>query len=322
MKYFKRLIGVVLSIAVSVSALAVSANAAVKAEINKDEIIITVGEKVDLYINKATSSITWSSDNEKVATVDGGVVTGVKAGIATVTAKHKKQILECEVTVVDNISIKSETKKMKSGEIQNLKLSGNTSDLKVKWSTSNSAVLSVNSSGVVYARTPGKAKVYATVNKKKYSVTITVTGTKPVSVLKYNGKVYALYDKYDYTWKEASEFCEEAGGHLVTITSEKEQAKIESLLADGTKNAYWIGGKRKSDGSFKWVTNEKFEYSNWAKRQPDNYTYDEDYIQIYKNENPKSPCILGQWNDLGNEGECNNEDFFGKENMGFICEWE
>ena len=44
-------------------------------------------------------TVTWTSDNEEVATVDGGVVTAVKAGTATITATAGGYSVSCVVTV-------------------------------------------------------------------------------------------------------------------------------------------------------------------------------------------------------------------------------
>ena len=51
----------------------------------------------------ATSEVTWISSNEEIATVDqSGVVTGVKAGTATITAKVSDEVSDtCEVTVTN-----------------------------------------------------------------------------------------------------------------------------------------------------------------------------------------------------------------------------
>lgn len=65
---------------------------------------VEVGGKVTLVATptpaNATSPITWISSDETVATVANGVVTGVKAGTATITAKVSDEIkAECVVTV-------------------------------------------------------------------------------------------------------------------------------------------------------------------------------------------------------------------------------
>lgn len=137
-----------------------------------------------------------------------------------------------------------------------------------------------------------------------------------------NGHYYRLFD-YGMTWNQANNFCKAMDGHLVTITSKEEQDVVEKLLKKGKKNSYWAGGYRNSKGELEWVTKEAFDqYSNWASFQPDNYAGEEDKIMLYRNANPRSTSSLGNWNDIKADGTCNNEDFFGKSNFGFICEWE
>ena len=99
------------------------------------------------------------------------------------------------------------------------------------------------------------------------------------------------------------------GGHLVTITSEEEQAKVEQMITPGTMEGYWLGSKRTSPGgNFAWITGEAFEYTKWHGSQPDYYLGNEEYLMIYR-----SSC---GWNDL--DELC--DDIFGK--CGFICEWD
>ncbi len=45
--------------------------------------------------------VTWSSSDESVATVSGGVVTGLKVGTAVITAKREEATASCTVRVVD-----------------------------------------------------------------------------------------------------------------------------------------------------------------------------------------------------------------------------
>ena len=75
---------------------------------------------------------------------------------------------------------------------------------------------------------------------------------------------YQLFDE-SMSWTEAKEYCENLGGHLVTITSSEEQEFInESLLSIGEKSTYFIGLSRTDANSqWNWVTGEAFEYTNW-----------------------------------------------------------
>ncbi|MBR1398486.1 MAG: C-type lectin domain-containing protein [Selenomonadaceae bacterium] len=138
----------------------------------------------------------------------------------------------------------------------------------------------------------------------------------------YDGHYYKVYDK-SMTWDRAQEYCEKMGGHLVTINSSGEQDFVSRLISSkGNRNCYWIGGVRSSNRHWKWVTDENFSYTNWAEGQPDNFTDEEDSLMMYRRKNPSSSSHLGQWNDIRYDGDCNGEDFFGKKNFGFVCEWD
>jgi hypothetical protein len=67
-----------------------------------------------------------------------------------------------------------------------------------------------------------------------------------------------------------------AGWHLATITSPAEHAYLAQLLTAGQEanqvvlgrnDQYYIGGSR-VDGVWSWVTQEPFNYENWAPREP------------------------------------------------------
>ncbi|MBR1857932.1 MAG: C-type lectin domain-containing protein [Selenomonadaceae bacterium] len=137
----------------------------------------------------------------------------------------------------------------------------------------------------------------------------------------YNGHYYKIFNE-GLVWQEANQRCENMGGHLVTITSDAEQAVVQKLLLlKGTKNSYWLGGYRGSTGNWEWITGEAFSYAHWAAGEPNN-AGNENIISIYKNKNPLANNALGEWNDVATDGNFDNHYFFGSQNFGFICEWE
>ena len=143
----------------------------------------------------------------------------------------------------------------------------------------------------------------------------------------FNNHKYAVYD-LSMTWTEAKEYCENLGGHLVTITSAEEQAFIESLLPEPyTKKQYWLGAQR-VNGTIGWITGEKFSYTNWDYNQPDNSsgnTSQENYVEILNAPNPafSSNSKRFKWNDISIDNTYPGEsEFFCLDNVGFICEYD
>ena len=60
---------------------------------------LEAGAQSTLSISGEKSAITWTSSDEKVATVVDGVVTGVAGGSATITAVSGEEVATCIVTV-------------------------------------------------------------------------------------------------------------------------------------------------------------------------------------------------------------------------------
>jgi len=132
----------------------------------------------------------------------------------------------------------------------------------------------------------------------------------------YNQQKYKLFD-LSMTWNEAKEYCEHINGHLVTITSQEEQNYLQFLIGNGNKGQYWIGGY-KQDDEWAWITDEKWNYSNWANGEPNNEENDECCIEIINK--PFSTLTFGEWNDLNPSGDPGTTCDI--DNIGFICEWD
>ena len=63
-------------------------------------------------------------------------------------------------------------------------------------------------------------------------------------IYEYNGNKYSLFD-IGLSWTQAKEYCEELGGHLISINSQDEQMFVnETLLPHGKQSMYWTGGYR------------------------------------------------------------------------------
>ncbi len=136
--------------------------------------------------------VTWTSSNAAVATVAGGVVTGVKVGTATITATSEGKSGTAAVTVtgipVGSVTVSPATKSLLVA--QNFSLSVTVKDTTgtvvtdrpVTWSSSNASVATVSATGVVTAVAPGSATITATSETKSGNSTVTVSPV-PVSVV-------------------------------------------------------------------------------------------------------------------------------------------
>lgn len=144
----------------------------------------------------------------------------------------------------------------------------------------------------------------------------------------YNGHLYSLIET-PMTWTEAKEYCESLGGHLITITDESENVFfINNLFSKTEKTLCWLGGYYdESARQWKWVTGEKFAFTNWDNYMPDhqvNGAESENYLMTYKNANPGVRGSQGyKWNDIYENGVYPGEEsFFAPNQYCFVCEWD
>ncbi len=92
---------------------------------------------------------------------------------------------------------------------------------------------------------------------------------------------YELVQK-NATWTEAKADAAARGGHLATITSPAEWNNILKQLGDTlTGKSVWLGASdAQTEGSWQWVTGEKWGYSRWATGQPNNVGKAQHYLQL------------------------------------------
>ena len=129
------------------------------------------------------------------------------------------------------------------------------------------------------------------------------------SVISCQGHIYARYDTA-MNWDLAKQFCETAGGHLATVTSQKENSIINKLLEDAPLGSYWLGATDQDwEGGWNWITGETFDWNDWGSSQPDNDTGNEEEQENY--------LETGR-----NHGNHWNDNFGSRSDVGFILEVE
>lgn len=140
------------------------------------------GKSFNILIKSLTkdAKVTYSSSNKKVAAVTNkGMVTGKKAGTATITAKvvqnNTTYKLKVKVTVKNpTIKLTASTKQLKVGKAFTFKAKAYGINGTIKWSSSNKKVASITSKGKVTAKKAGTTVIKATVGGKSVSCKLTV----------------------------------------------------------------------------------------------------------------------------------------------------
>lgn len=192
--------------------------------------------------NTTIQTLTWKSDNTKIATVNNkGIITAKGVGKTTITVtsptgktdkvnvtvtkdaiKMKKIAISAKETLLEGDSVTLEP------EITPV----NTTNQKLKWTSSNEAVATVSRKGVVTAKKPGKATITVTAQdgtKKSDKCVITVKELPKVTGL----KVTAKKKMAEISWDKVND----ADGYIVYMASAKNGTyrKIATVKADETK---------------------------------------------------------------------------------------
>ena len=138
--------------------------------------------------NAADTSVSWSSSNTKVATVNSnGKVMPVAAGTATITCRSKfnSNIFDTfKITVkqyVERVDLVADTDEIFEGETLQLTANiypGDSSDKRLSWSSSNPGVASVDQNGKITGVRTGTAVITATAKDRN-----TVSGSFAINIL-------------------------------------------------------------------------------------------------------------------------------------------
>ena len=121
----------------------------------------------------ASGKVTWKSSNTGVATVANGVVTGKKAGTATITASISGKTATYKVTV-KNRGISARVDQVYVGKKAAVKVTAYGVSGTAKFKSSNTKVATVNSKGVITGKKAGTTKITVTVGKYKKVLTVKV----------------------------------------------------------------------------------------------------------------------------------------------------
>lgn len=166
--------------------------------LNKNRLDLIIGETETLTatITPADADpkepITWTTSDETIATVDGGKVTAVKEGEATVTASSDGKSATCIVKVdyihVSEITLSTTDATLYAGESISLTATLSPESItykSVEWVSSDQSVATVNADGKVDAVGKGSTTITAKADGKEATCKLTVLApVKGISISK------------------------------------------------------------------------------------------------------------------------------------------
>ena len=220
---------------------------------------ITVGGTVHLQAHPLDAggnpldgrTVTWSSDNDAVATVDdSGVVTGVATGTANVTATSEGKTgtagINVGAAVAASITVEPPSVTVTTGQSAQLTAtvkdaSGNViSGAPVSWSVDNTGVALVSSTGLVAGQSAGTATVTATSGAAHVNVPVTVTLPPANAVIVSPSTVALLITQQ----QQLTATVTDAAGHPLsgqTVTWQSNNTGVATVSASGVVSALLPG---------------------------------------------------------------------------------
>lgn len=215
--------------------------------LNKSSLTLGVGEQYDLNssipIDTAAYYRLYYSDNTAIAPVQksGGLVTAKTAGTTTIRCKlNNGKEATCKVTVKpapSSVSLNCTSTTLKVGQSKTLTatLNSNAYSYRSDWTSSNSKIATVNSSGKVFSKSQGTVIItYKTYNGITAKCKLTVSGSaaKCIDVSTWQGSIDFNKVKsagYDYV--------------IIRAGYGKEKSQKDNMFETNYKNAKNAGLK-------------------------------------------------------------------------------
>ena len=178
-------------------------------------------------VNPSTATdktVTWSSSNSSVATVDKGTVSAIAVGTATITATASGKTATCEVTVtpkgISSIKLDKSTASLSIKEVLTLSATIEPADADetLTWTSSDENVVKVEN-GKITAVGKGTATITASAGTLKVSCEVTVT--YPIKSISLNKSTAQIEEDGTITLK-------------ATVNTEDPDVKVEWSSEDSS----------------------------------------------------------------------------------------
>lgn len=231
-------------------------------QLKPSSVALLIGQTKTLKKSGVSGTVKFSSNKKSVATVTAqGKIIAKKAGKATITMKGKG--FKKTVTVVvkrPTISI-SGASGVESGRYVSLKASVYPAGCKVKWSSSNTKVATVNSNGRVTGKKAGKTTITATIT--------------------YKGKSYKATKRFTVTRQTPSwELNATKYGRLIEVTFTNYGTKPLRIYSGGS---YWYNGYSTTYLNLAEDKHVSYEYCDYLDIKPKStqYLIFDSYLDLY-----------------------------------------
>ena len=146
-----------------------------------------------------TTQVSWTSSNTPVATISSaGLVTGVAAGTTAISASLNGATGSTQLTVasaaLNSISVQGASASIASGATDQFSATGQYSNgttqnltTQVTWTSSNTAVATIDSAGLATAVAAGTTTISASLNGATGSTQLSVTSGTPATTSNFSG---------------------------------------------------------------------------------------------------------------------------------------
>ncbi|MCD8120326.1 MAG: Ig-like domain-containing protein [Lachnospiraceae bacterium] len=286
---------------VTTTAQPTTTQVSVSISLNKSSVSAYIGDTTQLKatVSPSGASVTWTSSDSSVVTVDSnGNLKALKKGTATVQASitysGSTKKASCEVTVKSpSVSLDKSSVSVYVGDTAQLTATVSPSDVSVSYTTSDSSVVTVNSSGKITGISSGTATVKATITYQgtQYQVSCSVTVMVSLTSTQILARAaaeegFAAEDAAEAAEKKAWEAYDKAmegmdegyvgfwisdgseyGGQVTTDDEEFNGYGVYIYSDGGTYAGEWVDGKRVGYGVYHCENSsgEVFHYAGeWA----------------------------------------------------------
>ncbi len=228
-------------------------------KLSSTKLTMTVGDTKSISAtvtpsNATNKGVTWTSSNTSVATVSSnGKITAKKAGTAKITVKTKdgSKTASCtvevkHVKVTGNVISYADIYEGTSSQLKVTLIPNSAMYQKITYQSSNTNVVSINQSGLMYGKSVGTATItiktesgYQTSanvkvleNPKNYNIVLAYNGTYYVMYVNKNGVRFTNFKSIEYN---GLIYAIQACNNVANYKVDKSKTTATLVLTDGTK---------------------------------------------------------------------------------------